>query len=819
MADDLATLGLAVDSKPVDDAAASLEAFSASAQRAAKSADSFSASAGSAGKGQTGFSSQTQKVLNDLSLQQERLTMGGRAYAQFSEIQKAGVSASSAAGLAIAASAGKLYDLQHAGENAGESLFQQRIKFRALAGAVSEGDPALGRMVQQMGLLTIGSQHLTPSIIGSAVAIGLFAGAGAKLVATMHEMAELQGVGSIVGIDNQVLQGLEAAAAGQGILGSKFLDDMTNFAKQVELAKNGMGSLAQFMAVNHIQASGTADAFLKVADSIMNAREGAERLELLQQAGLPATAQMANFMAQGSVEIQRQADAASKFTNQQIRDAAQLEKRYNEVWESIAKVSKTTLVGIADKVNELYNMKPAPGGFQDWLQRLAGTGIYNVDPRPLAAARTPITSGSSSAADERARSAEIQRQNDLLRDQQNKYTQNFAAIQHTLQLEQQRVGILGQTASVNEQVLDVTNKIRLAQMAEPNLNITPNEIANLQRLARERALNIEQIKTEADTQMTQAQAYNMTAGAAAAFTAVQNKLNEASRSGQILTAADITQLTREANAMGAVVAQAEKIKMAKEISFGRQTMFLTPEDVQIATQLKGIYPDVATAMGSVEAAALRMNTLMSAASQQISSGLTSALVSVVNHSATAAQAFRNFGLVVVNALAEMIIKLAIVGPLMRAIGFGFGGGGVFGANAADFGGPGVGTGGFNFLDAKAANGMVFANDNVSRFAAGDIVNSPTLFRFGAGGSSLGVMGEAGPEAVMPLMRGPDGKLGIRGGGTVINNNYITQDFRGVDPSMRAFISAQIQISAAQNRRAAVVDVANTRRDNPSYLVA
>lgn len=50
----------------------------------------------------------------------------------------------------------------------------------------------------------------------------------------------------------------------------------------------------------------------------------------------------------------------------------------------------------------------------------------------------------------------------------------------------------------------------------------------------------------------------------------------------------------------------------------------------------------------------------------------------------------------------------------------------------------------------AANGGTFTNG---------IFSSPTLFEFASGGS-FGVMGEAGPEAVMPLSRGPDGSLGV-----------------------------------------------------------
>ena len=54
--------------------------------------------------------------------------------------------------------------------------------------------------------------------------------------------------------------------------------------------------------------------------------------------------------------------------------------------------------------------------------------------------------------------------------------------------------------------------------------------------------------------------------------------------------------------------------------------------------------------------------------------------------------------------------------------------------------------------AHFANGGMFSNS---------IVASPTLFKFADGGSvRTGLMGEAGPEAIMPLQRGPDGKLGV-----------------------------------------------------------
>ena len=77
-----------------------------------------------------------------------------------------------------------------------------------------------------------------------------------------------------------------------------------------------------------------------------------------------------------------------------------------------------------------------------------------------------------------------------------------------------------------------------------------------------------------------------------------------------------------------------------------------------------------------------------------------------------------------------------------------------------------------------ANGLIYGSSGrIDKFAQGgsftnSIVNSPTLFKFAKG---TGLMGEAGPEAIMPLKRDSNGTLGIRGGGggttAVVVNNY------------------------------------------------
>ena len=85
-----------------------------------------------------------------------------------------------------------------------------------------------------------------------------------------------------------------------------------------------------------------------------------------------------------------------------------------------------------------------------------------------------------------------------------------------------------------------------------------------------------------------------------------------------------------------------------------------------------------------------------------------------------------------------------------------------------------------------ANGNVFSGGSVVPFADGGIVNSPTLFGMSGG---TGLMGEAGPEAIMPLARGADGSLGIRGsGGMNVTVNIAT-------PDVQSFAQSQNQVAA------------------------
>jgi len=99
-----------------------------------------------------------------------------------------------------------------------------------------------------------------------------------------------------------------------------------------------------------------------------------------------------------------------------------------------------------------------------------------------------------------------------------------------------------------------------------------------------------------------------------------------------------------------------------------------------------------------------------------------------------------------------------------------------------------------------ANGGAFSSGRVRAFAKGGVVDGPTTFPMRGG---TGLMGEAGPEAIMPLSRGPDGRLGVRAQGgsrpVQVTMNITTPDAASFRRS-RTQIAAQLSRAMGQGQR-------------------
>jgi len=92
-------------------------------------------------------------------------------------------------------------------------------------------------------------------------------------------------------------------------------------------------------------------------------------------------------------------------------------------------------------------------------------------------------------------------------------------------------------------------------------------------------------------------------------------------------------------------------------------------------------------------------------------------------------------------------------------------------------------------------GQAAGAGGVTPFASGGVIAAPTFFPMRKG---LGLAGEAGPEAILPLARGPDGRLGVRsgasGGGVSVTFNVSTPDaesFRRAESDVTAMLARAV----------------------------
>lgn len=191
--------------------------------------------------------------------------------------------------------------------------------------------------------------------------------------------------------------------------------------------------------------------------------------------------------------------------------------------------------------------------------------------------------------------------------------------------------------------------------------------------------------------------------------------------------------------------------------------------------------DSSTYSSSFDVGGLRsLNTLtqsLSKSAQAFGKSITSAFASGIIEGKRFEDVLRGIG----NSLSQSLLKSALK-PLQNTISSWLGSG--INSLAGLFtGGMGGGGGG---------------GSPVSFFADGGVVAAPSYFAMGRG---LGLMGERGAEAIMPLSRGPDGKLGVRAGGGG-DRRPVSVTVQVSTPDADSFRRSEAQVSAAIARAVA-----------------
>jgi lambda family phage tail tape measure protein len=241
----------------------------------------------------------------------------------------------------------------------------------------------------------------------------------------------------------------------------------------------------------------------------------------------------------------------------------------------------------------------------------------------------------------------------------------------------------------------------------------------------------------------------------------------------------------------------------------------TAAETEPGAKIRAFIGDARRELADLEAVAVRVSQSIGDA---IGNSLANGITGLIEGTTTAKQVFADFlksiGQILVQEGTKMIAMYIAI-AIAKAI-----------AGMSGGGGDPVKPGG-DWMSAVErmspnANGNAFGANGIMPFAKGgaftnSIVSSPTMFKFADGGAMrTGLMGEAGPEAIMPLKRGADGSLGVQANGLreamdrqqggasgspVLNMSFQSTSINGVEYVSRE----QLESAMAETRRNATRD--------------
>lgn len=174
--------------------------------------------------------------------------------------------------------------------------------------------------------------------------------------------------------------------------------------------------------------------------------------------------------------------------------------------------------------------------------------------------------------------------------------------------------------------------------------------------------------------------------------------------------------------------------------------------------------EVKSPLKEIEKDMVKLGFITESVADSIANSIGQGFMDMVSGTKTVAEAFRSMALSIAKELFDVLVIQRMVAAMKGLMGF---------SDGAAFSGGNV---------LANANGNAFSGGNVVPFASGGVVTSPTLFPMASG---IGLMGEAGPEAIMPLSRGSDGKLGVKvsGGGDGQSGGVDIDIINVLDPSI------------------------------------
>jgi hypothetical protein len=673
MTDNIATLGLQIDSSQALQAAKALQTLQAAAAPASAAVSSMTAAARPASAALATLAEASES--HSASLRSQRLVLMGLA----SDLG----ALSSPLGAATAAAASLYVENSHLFEGFGNT------------------ESAIGKLLTPTNLLVGGVIGLgaaaiiaATSVTKSELAIGELSERTQTAVTSLHE--------------------LQTAAAFKGISSEDFNKSITEFEGHLLDAKNNVGELSELLAANGSHATTLSDTLGKVADIVKGTSSSADQFRIVQEAGLPATREWVQFLSQGAAGIAAAESEARKFSSvadeSLIARARAFDDAWNHGWANFAAGAKSAAVSAISAFSSFA------GSINTTLHAITGVSGAAV----LGAASRGEISGSrlnlTSDTDSLYGHIGNLKPEDSGSGGAPGDKKDPAVIKARIAQEQGLLAILGPMATIEQQVAEVENRITLARLAQ--VPVTQNQANALVEYTRNQLLGINAIQSQIDSQKIAIATAGMSTAAASAYSVVQEKINEATLRGAPLNAQEIAQLRDRAAALRDNTTAAQSAKLNSDLQFGTQQLGRNDLESQVASQLHSTFGgDITGLMSGATADLIRFNSVMSDL-KSTSSGILSGFIQDLQHGKSGMEALQGSVQKVESKLADMAAN-AIISNLFKNLISSFapaGGGAPTTSAPAAHGGGLVGSSGvFRTLDPSMWMGA-------SRFHTGGLVD-------------------------------------------------------------------------------------------------
>lgn len=773
MATDIAALGFEVQSDQIAEANLQLRAMPQAASAAERAVKKWGASTSAAAAANDNFSKRVRRTLTDLDFQRQQLGRTTAEQEKYAAVKRAGVTAESAAGKAILSAVAAIQVQRAATEQAAKATGVS-AKITAAAGE------AWGKIAKTVAPVAIAMIAVTKA---------QEAWQSAMKAGDIGEQAEQ------IGVTTDQLQAYRFAGAQAGIATDQMDVALTKLAKSMGSANDGnkdMIELFQKLGVKLLDASGqlrpTADVLPEVAKGMLAIGSSSERTAALMTIFGKSGSKMATVLetvAQGNDTVVRSAQRAGAvldkdvitawddFSDALVRASAAADVAYAKIGAPIATFSLKAVAQILSTIN--FAIAGISAGWSGLV------GVF----------------GSGSPGEELAKV-----DSDIAAFRDRGFADSDAALKELIdKRDALRNNVILGGSIPSMPVVTVTG-------SPPGSTGKSNPAA--------KGGGTDPYKTATESARDYIAAKNAETAAIGQSTEVaarmkheQALLNKATSEGKTVTAeqtaaikalaASMAQADAEfakAKFMDDAVKESEKFIQTQQLE--RDTLFMSREaaaayryeqellnkaandNIVLTEAQKQRLGELAGAMAAQEEQTRRLREMYDLAKETVG-GFVSDFVQGLREGASVWDAFGNAAMNALNKIADKLISMAVDDLFNSAFGGSKksgGGGGFLSRILSGLGGLlGIGGGGSSggqavgaIYSGPMAKGGVFDQSNIVPFARGGIVNRPTLFPFARG---VGLMGEAGPEAIIPLRRGRNGNLGVAASGAGGGDVYVT----------------------------------------------